>query len=390
MMVTSQKKPTIVITGGNFVNKGAESMLMFTVNAIRINFPAYEPVLLDPFPTVKPSDKGKYPFRIVNMHVRSLYRICFPVIKLLFKPKNISNSESEIKDTIRSASAVFDISGYGLSSHNQPLIFSVAYLLPLYMAKKKGIPVWLLPQSMGPFQFRGFKKYLFRLFAIPILQYPEIIFVREPSGLAEVQRLRIKPTELSPDIVLQVPESNVVEVADVSSGVLVIPNQQLFRMVGRAATLQLYESLIHQVLNQDIPVRVIQHSNDDYAFCELLEGRISHKLFVVENKVLLLEELSAKIKLSRFVISGRYHGAIHALKLHRPVIIVGWAEKYRHLASMFGLDELLVDLSGGEVPSGIDEMVQTLLLGEPTFISNIQKQLSLIEQDSVWERIHLK
>jgi hypothetical protein len=72
-MGTHPQKPTIVITGGNFVNKGAESMLMSTVNAIRTHFPGYEPVLLDLFPTVKPSDKDKFSFRIVNMHVRSLF-----------------------------------------------------------------------------------------------------------------------------------------------------------------------------------------------------------------------------------------------------------------------------------------------------------------------------
>lgn len=389
-MTTQPHKPTLVITGGNFVNKGAESMLMSTVNAIRVNFPNYEPVLLDLFPTVKSSEKGHYSFRIVNMHVRSLFRICFPFLKLLFKPKVLSNSESEIKEALNSASGIFDISGYGLSSHNQQLMWSIAYLLPIYMAKKKGIPVWLLPQSMGPFRFRGIKKWLFRFLAVPVLQYPEIIFVREPSGLAAVRQFRVKPTELSADLVLQVPERNAgVGVAD-DAPVLVIPNQQLFRVVGKAEALQLYEALIRQVLDRNIPVKVVRHSNDDQTFCDLLNSRFSNSLLTIQDKPLSLEALQMEMKISRFVISGRYHGAIHALKLFKPVIIIGWAEKYRHLATMFALEKLLIDLSSGVVPSRIDEVVEVLLADEQVFIRPIKDRLALIEQDNVWKRIQLK
>jgi polysaccharide pyruvyl transferase WcaK-like protein len=389
-MHTHPPKPTIVITGGNFVNKGAESMLMSTVEAIRTHFPTYEPVLLDLFPTMRAQDKGKYSFRIVNMHVRSLYRICFPLLKLLFKPKDISNSESEIKATINTASAIFDVSGYGLSSHNQPLLWSMAYLLPIYMAKRKGVPVWLLPQSMGPFQFKGLKKYLFRFLAIPVLQYPEIIFVREPSGLAAVRQFRKKPALLSPDIVLQVPDGLPPDSQSRGSGILVIPNQQLFRVVGVESILQVYETLIRQLLDREIPIRVIQHSKDDRTFCELLKGRITHELFAVESRVLSMEDLNLAINASRFIISGRYHGAIHSLKLHKPVVIIGWAEKYRHLAAMFGLDEQLIDLSNGKVPSSIDEVVDNLIADEQIIIDSIEGQLGLIKQDSLWNQIHLK
>ncbi|GAO29731.1 polysaccharide pyruvyl transferase family protein [Geofilum rubicundum] len=311
-MVSQQPKPTIVITGGNFVNKGAESMLMSTVDAVRTYFPGYEPVLLDLFPTVKASDKGAYPFRIVNMHVRTLYRMGFPILKLLFKKKAISDPESEIKSAINSASAVFDISGYGLSSHNQALMWSVAYLLPIYLARKKGIPVWLLPQSMGPFHFKGLKKWLFQIFAVPLLRYPKIIFVREPAGLKAVRQIRKEASELSADIVLQVPEKKTNSPVLAGPGVLVIPNQQLFRVVGKDSTLQLFENLIRQALDLRIPVRIIQHSRDDRLFCELLKSRISHELFKVEDQVLTLEDLHTAIRGSRFVVSGRYHGAIHA------------------------------------------------------------------------------
>jgi len=41
---------TILIIGGNFINKGAESMLMATVDGIREHFPGYDPVLVDLFP----------------------------------------------------------------------------------------------------------------------------------------------------------------------------------------------------------------------------------------------------------------------------------------------------------------------------------------------------
>jgi hypothetical protein len=73
-----------IIFGGNFINKGAEALTLTTVEMLRKKYPADEPVLLDLFPSQFGAAKTTFPFEIVNMHVRTLYRIHFPFLKLIF------------------------------------------------------------------------------------------------------------------------------------------------------------------------------------------------------------------------------------------------------------------------------------------------------------------
>src|SRR5690554_4350394 len=118
-MKNSDKKSYVVLVGANFVNKGAEAMLWAAVEGLQRHFPTYEVVLLDLFPTLNKEERRGMPLRIVNMHVRSLFRINFPILKLLFKPKPISDSEGDILALFDDASGLMDLSGYGLSAQDR-------------------------------------------------------------------------------------------------------------------------------------------------------------------------------------------------------------------------------------------------------------------------------
>jgi polysaccharide pyruvyl transferase WcaK-like protein len=380
---------TILIIGGNFINKGAESMLLSTVAGIRQYFPGYEPVMVDLFPTLNEKAKEKFDFRIVNMHVRTLFRIYFPVLRLFFKAKPISNRESEIKDLFGRASALFDISGYGLSSHNQALLWSVAYLLPIGIAKKNRIPVWLLPQSFGPFRFRGIRNILFQRYGKPLLNYPGMVFVREPSGLIDLERVRKNESMLSSDIVLQ-NSGDIYDECKTTDEVIIIPNKQLFKIVEVEIVLEFYVKVISEFLNRDFPVRVIRHSLDDLDFCRLISERVSHKLLKIQRSEMSLKSLIDVIGSARFVVSGRYHGAVHALKCGKPAIIIGWAEKYNHLASLFGISDFMVDLCMGATVLNPSELVDRLVNREKDLHLMILKNLKKIEKNSFWNYIKLE
>ena len=83
----------ILITGGNFINKGAQSMLFCLVDSLKKNYPTAEVVMIDIFPTLHEDQKAPYAFGIVNMHIRTLLRMAFPFLKLIVRPKPISNPE---------------------------------------------------------------------------------------------------------------------------------------------------------------------------------------------------------------------------------------------------------------------------------------------------------
>ncbi len=378
--------PHILITGGNFINKGAESMLMSTVEGIRKYFPGYQPILVDLFPSLGEKEKKRYDFSIYNMHVRSLFRMSFFFLKPFLKPKPISDDERKINSLFASASAVFDISGFGVNSLSQNIIWNMAYLLTIRLSRSKGTKVWLLPQSIGPFDFKGIKKVLFNFWGKPLLNYPELAFIREPSGLKALQQIRKKPSLLSNDIVLQTPEDMK---SEEGVGALVIPNQQLFQMLDSKKVIKLYTDLIKQLIDRKISVKVIRHSRDDLEFLKQLSGEIQHDLISIDYTDWGLQDLKKMICDSRFVVTGRYHGAIHALKQGKPVILIGWAEKYESLAFNFGLSHTFIDLRTPESLS-LPESVVNFLVSESANISKrIEENVSEAQKSSFWHEIKL-
>jgi polysaccharide pyruvyl transferase WcaK-like protein len=378
---------TIVIVGGNFINKGAQSMLMKTIQGIRQHFPGFEPVVVDVFPSLTKEEREALDFRVFNLHVRSVLRIAFPLLKLAIREKPISDPEEKIKEVFNTASAVFDISGYGLSSHNQSLLWSFVYLFPLHVARKRAIPMWLLPQSIGPFQFRGVKRLFFEMWGKPLLNYPEVIFAREPSGLESLKEVRSLKTVLSGDIVLQSEETILPKKG---KEVLIIPNHQLFKLCGEEKVNGLFVSFINSFVSREIPVKILRHSRDDLEFCQKLARRISHPLLTVDDRDYGLNDLTELICKARFVVTGRYHGAIHALKCFKPVVIVGWAEKYKHLASLFNINGFLVDMREQSGTIDTEMLVDELVLNEEYLKHAISKKLKELQRDNFWNQIKIE
>lgn len=363
-------------------------MLMATVSGIRKNFPGYEPVLVDLFPVKTASEKTEYDFRIVNMHVRTLFRISFPFLKLVFRRKSISDDEKEIKKMFAEASALFDISGYGLSAHNQPLLWSVAYLLPFGLARKSKVPVWLLPQSFGPFNFVGVKKLFFKWWGQSLLNYPELAFAREPEGLKDLKSVRKNPCLLSSDIVLQ-RDLNI----ELHSGdeVIVIPNRQLFNFSEPDKVVWLFTDIIKGFLEKGLVVRIVRHSRDDEKLCRSISGLISHSSLIVDSSDYSIEALIELISKARFVVSARYHGAVHALICKKPLLMIGWAGKYRYLAQLFGISAHLIDLQHRRIEDyDMSSFVEGLVYEKENLTESISTRLQEIRLNNFWNHINLK
>ncbi len=363
-------------------------MLMATVDGIRKNFPGYEPVLLDLFPTQTEENKSGSDFRIVNMHVRTLFRIAFPFLKLVFKPKPISDGESEIKDLFATASAVFDISGYGLSSHNQPLLWSVAYLLPFRLARENRVPVWLLPQSFGPFNFHGLRWILFKLWGQSLLNYPEIAFAREPEGLKALKEVRRKPCLLSMDVVLH---SDLKVRPQQNHEVIVIPNRQLFNFSDPDKVVCLFSDIITGFEEKGFRVRMVRHSRDDQDLCrKIVEKHNQNSLFFNDSDD-TIETLHEVVSRGQIVVSARYHGAIHALKYRKPVLIIGWAEKYRYLAKAFGIEETLIDLQNESLDNiDVKSFVEVIVSNRELFLGRISEKMEEVLRNNFWSNIELE
>lgn len=333
-----------IIYGGNFINKGAEALTLTTVEMLRRKFPQDEPVLLDLFPSKFGADKQKYDFEIVNMHVRTLYRLKFPLLKLFFKQSHKSDDEKLIKQLFDDASGYYDISGYGISSHNQKPIWTLANMIPAFWAKKKGIPVVLMPQSLGPFDFKGVKKLLLKPLVKRYLKVPKTIFIREAVSRQYLAPIRTQGIIDSFDLVLVNPSKHTV--VSPEKAIALIPNRQLTNFIPFDEVAKLFASLAQQSIDGGYAVHLFAHANDDAKLCELIYNMIGDKSKTVYYKndftIPETEDLLSKMT---GVITARYHGLVHAIKAGKPSFVVGWATKYGALLEAIDQAQYYIDLS---------------------------------------------
>ncbi len=345
----------ILITGGNFINKGAQSMLFCLVDSLKTKYPESEIVMIDLFPTIKPEEQNKYTFRIVNMHIRTVLRMAFPIIKLIVKPKPISNPEKEIKLHFATADLILDISGYGVSSHNQSPLWTYATLFPVMLAKRKNIPFVFLPQSIGPFDFKGWKKLVIWPLVKKYLRYAKTIFIREPECRVYTDKIRKQGVIDSFDLVLQSPKINLNHIyrqdqkgaySEVvkSKAVIVVPNKQLTKLKSKPEVVTMFSGLIKELLQKGEPVAIVRHSNDDKTLCDDIYNEVDNKTVQLVNRDLSPYEIQQIFDSSKAVITARYHGLIHALKLSKPCLVIGWANKYKHVMKSFHMDEYQFDI----------------------------------------------
>lgn len=370
-------------------------MLFCLVDELKRKYPLAEIVMMDLFPTLQGEEKKIFTFKVVNMHIRSLLRIAFPVLKLLVKPKPISNPEAEIKNHFRSADIILDISGYGVSSHNQHPIWTYATLFPVKYAKKHHVRFVFLPQSIGPFNFRGWKKIVVWPLIKKYLQYPETIFIREPEARKHLEKIKTKQVVDSFDLVLQSakidaanifknPGKFIHKTASVKNGsILLIPNKQLTRFISKNEVVQIFTSIINTLTQQNQRVVILRHSADDKEICDLIYEASKGTQVQLINEDLDPLQLQEIFDSSNMVVAARYHGLIHALKLSKPCLVLGWANKYNHVMDTFGLSNYYFDITNMDC----DKLNQTTqaMLNELTLIENkITTQLSKIKASDIF------
>lgn len=145
----------IIITGGELFNKGAQAMTFITVDEIKKRFPDHRILVLSEMDLQRPKKEqeqyafsfmGWYPIKFAKCQSNPILR----ALCLLRNQKELMEAEAIYKNT----DLMIDISGYALGS-NWSKETCNRYLDHLEFAKEFRIPVYLMPQSFGPFEFQG-------------------------------------------------------------------------------------------------------------------------------------------------------------------------------------------------------------------------------------------
>ena len=345
----------IIITGGELFNKGAQAMVFITVDELKKRYPDHKIYLLSEMDLKRSkAERDNYSFDFMGW-----YPIKFARAQSRFFLRQICKCKNskEYKDALNiysNCDLMVDISGYALSSY-MPNRICNNYLDHIEFAKSFNIPLYIMPQSFGPFDFKKDSLSLKERIA-SLLTYPSKICVREKKGYYLLKsNFSLNNLEFKNDLVLNNKELDVThiykyvpdftEIVVNEKSVCIVPNKMTYRFVDEKCILDLYREIIIYLLSQKRSVYIVNHSEQDAEICEKIKSIFESESKVIYiNKDLNCIEFNRLVNKFEFIIASRFHSIVHAYKNGIPCIVLGWADKYIELLKLFNQDKYLIDL----------------------------------------------
>ncbi len=381
-------RENILVIGGHTFNKGAEAMTFAVVEQLRKRFPEKRIIVCSSKDYGKYGDgKHRYKFEFIPWDTS---------VKLsLLGPREGSGETRRIKEILKNASFFVDIHGYSLTSQFGPKV-SIGYVMDIIVARRFGIPYYILPQSIGPFEYPILWKVLLYPLLWIYLKYPRLVFVREKAGIRRIGKFTKGNTKLAHDIVLQYPrpergsvylEGREVRGRDtpkiVKGAVGIIPNKRVLDREG-GKVYRAYKGAIGALLKRGRVVYIVQYSHEDREMCEEIKGMFGKnpRVRVVWRgpDSIELEEIIGRFD---FVIASRYHSLVHAYKNGIPAVVVGWAEKYQELMEEFEQTKYFIEC-GKEVEE-LEERVREMEMKWREEKRRIARRMQGLDEDVIGE-----
>ena len=290
---------------------------------------------------------------------------------------------------------VVDISGYALTS-KFALRGTYRYIRHINMARKRGIPVILMPQSFGPFEYTNEKV---KRLVSDALNSAKCIFAREAEGIAALANIGVNQNvRQSVDLVLQSREVDwrcvftkepilSIQILQTKNNVAIIPNTQLYRYGEKNQILQLYYIIIETLLKRGKDIYIFRHSND-LAACEDI-----YEMFANSKNVHLIRQEMSCLEYSKFIsqfdfiVASRFHSIVHAYREGIPAFILGWASKYYNLAALVQQEKYVFDVTNMAADNKIT-MIKQLELMSDGFAQErtvIQRNLGQIQSNNCYD-----
>lgn len=402
-------KRYVLIFGGGLRNKGAQAMTFISVGEIRRRFPGLEPVVVsDRDYLAMKGRRGPYAFEVIRELPLGICRTagascavrsaCIALVKRLLRFGQYANSARFYRD----AAFALDVSGFAFGD-KWGSAGCRAFLDRIELLGKFQIPLYLLPQSFGPFHFArpsGAEEIERR--STKLLTYPRIIFARERSGVSALRSLCHEANvRLSPDMVLQntdVALESIYEVVPDPSGHLpnpdartvgIVPNKQNYERGNATAIDATYRRLISYLLNRGFDVAVIRHASEDLSYCTRIKDQFADDPRVVvydeDRPCFEYGELFSRLS---FLIASRFHSIVHAFKVGVPCIALGWSEKYADLLLLIGHPELMYDVTDQSFDvADVEQGVAYLIAHRDAVSREIGAAVSEVQKGNVFDLV---
>lgn len=386
----------IIITGGELFNKGAQAMTFITVNEIKKRFPDHQVYLLSEMDLARSEeDRAVYAFDFTGWYpVKFAKSQRNPLLRMLCMLRS-GKEFTEAEAIYRNCDAMIDISGYALGS-NWDVRNNNRYLDHLEFAHAFNIPIYLMPQSFGPFDF-GEKHPGVDARCRKLLPMCKAILAREQEGYnALVSTYGLSNVYRAPDLVLNnkgINFSNVFKIIPsfelpeiMQDSIAIVPNGRNLTVGNEEQVLAHYLTAIRCGLKQEKNVYLLHHATSDAQICAQLKAK-----FAENRHVILLEqefsclEFNELVKKFDYLVASRFHSIVHAYKNGVPCVILGWAKKYEDLAAQFDQQAYLFDVRNRIGSSDIDQAMDKMIANRNTERKRILSYLSEVQKENVFD-----
>lgn len=399
---------TFLISGGNFTNKGAQSMLLITISELRQRFRDCNIVIvpLDSAEVYKEANLRNvlaienHPD--IHMADQSLTKVSFltlkNVLRFLLKKNCVIRGLWDYRRVLSQVDALIDISGFCLSSQFG-LDYNIQYLELLEDAQRHHIPVILMPQSFGPFNYKERKEEMLERIET-VLSGSQLIFARENEGYELLKEtFNLSNVIKSIDMVLQNKSVNmklvfcdepVLDIPDIegSGNVAVIPNSMNLAQRGMDEVVNLYLHTIQKLHEMGKTVYLMYHSDADRALCKsIFEKNENRDGVIFLDRAFSCYEYDAVVQKMDYLVASRYHSIVHAYRTGVPSIILGWAVKYRELAGLFDQEQFVFDVRDNFCSETLDLQMETMNNMHEIYAAEIKRKLVDIQSANCFDEV---
>lgn len=332
----------IELHGGQFANKGAQKMLVTTVRQLQRRIQGCTFVVDSCVGTREQrkneglahflisrgwmgSPQFKFGFAMQRMCSRLVEDLSFPVGEGV---------------PLHKAQALVDLAGFAYSDQwGQRPVKDFASLAEFY--SRRGKPVILLPQALGPFQKPSVRKAFQK-----VVKSADIIFARDRRSLKYAQDAAegVGRIELAPDITLFERSSKDVEIPK-NNNVFFVPNIRMIDKKNPFSSGQYLEVLLEAIgfvkeLGANPVLLVHDDSGQDLRVARKVQALSKFNIDIVDiNDPWELKSIVGK---ALAVVGSRYHALVASLSKGVPVAALGWSHKYEELLEDFGLSNYLL------------------------------------------------
>lgn len=336
----------VEIKGVQFVNKGAELMLIAVLQQLELNLPNAL-IALSPGPNSPFIDRAQIG-ALQKLSIRK-NRLDFNALTY-YLPRRLRDWLQQNWGIVTEADidVILDASGFAYGDQWGSIqILHLANEIKRF--HKRGKKYIFLPQAFGPFSRKKDMTWL-----SDSLPSASLIITREANSKRKIESIAGSRSNILqyPDFTNLIVSAEQIRSNDLQNKVLVIPNSNMVSAKNvnkdwQESYVPILVFIINDLLERGItPVLLNHEGGGDAKICNLLKQKFKSDIDAVELRDPL--EVKSAIGMSRGVICSRFHGCVSALSQQVPCLGTSWSHKYEELFEEYEVSDYLISPQDSE------------------------------------------